>query len=58
MDEKSACLKLADVEARTIARALETTGGNITRTAKLLGIGRDTLHSKIKHYNLGEYLKE
>jgi two-component system, NtrC family, response regulator HydG len=58
MDEKSACLKLADVEARAIARALETTAGNITRAAKLLGIARDTLHSKIKHYKLGEYLKE
>ena len=58
LDDKSTGLKLADIEARAIVRALEMTEANITKAAKLLGIGRDTLHSKIKLHKLSEYMKE
>jgi two-component system NtrC family response regulator len=44
------CLK--DTEAETIRRALEQHRWNITETAKVLGIGRNTLYRKIKHFHL------
>ena len=43
---------LASAEKRHIARVLETTGGNIKRTAELLQIDRVTLYNKIKKYHL------
>uniref|UniRef100_A0A831UD67 Sigma-54-dependent Fis family transcriptional regulator n=1 Tax=Geobacter metallireducens TaxID=28232 RepID=A0A831UD67_GEOME len=45
------CLK--DTEEATIRRALEESRWNITETAKVLGIGRNTLYRKIKEYGLG-----
>ena len=39
---------LADIERRAIADAIESTGGNLTRAARLLGISRATLHRKLK----------
>jgi two-component system NtrC family response regulator len=44
------CLK--DTEEETIRRALEQYRWNITETAKVLGIGRNTLYRKIKQFNL------
>jgi len=41
-------LSLPDVEKRMVAAALAETGGNISRAARLLGIGRDALRYKIK----------
>jgi DNA-binding NtrC family response regulator len=41
-------LNLADMESRTIEKALERTGGNLTKAAKLLGISRFTLYRKLK----------
>ena len=35
-----------------ISEALNLTGGNRSRTAKLLGLSRPTLHSKIEKYKL------
>ncbi len=35
-----------------IRQALNFTGGNISQAAKLLGVSRPTLHSKIEKYNL------
>jgi DNA-binding protein Fis len=35
-----------------ISEALNVTGGNRSRAAKLLGLSRPTLHSKIEKYNL------
>jgi DNA-binding NtrC family response regulator len=35
-----------------ISEALELTGGNRSRAARLLGISRPTLLSKIERYNL------
>ena len=41
---------LAEVERQYILRALEETGGNKAKTAKLLGISRETLYQKIKQF--------
>jgi DNA-binding NtrC family response regulator len=43
---------LSDVERAHVARMLERTGWNITRTAEILGIDRVTLYNKIKKYEL------
>jgi transcriptional regulator with PAS, ATPase and Fis domain len=40
------------VEKEAIQKALESTGYNMTRTAKLLGIHRSVLYKKIKKHNL------
>ncbi len=45
-------LRLDEVERKTIAEALRRTGGDRSRAAELLGIGRTTLYRKIKEYNL------
>jgi Nif-specific regulatory protein len=45
-------LSLADVERRYISRTLAECQGNRTRAAQVLGIGRNTLNRKIKHYGL------
>lgn len=39
-------------ETRLIGRALELTGGNQARAARLLGLGTTTLNYKIKQYEL------
>lgn len=44
--------KQRDVERLAIVEALHNSGGNQTRTAKNLGIGRNTLMRKIKKYNI------
>jgi Nif-specific regulatory protein len=43
-----ASLNMDEVELWAIRRALKQTGGNVSHAAKLLGISRDTLHTKIK----------
>lgn len=43
-------LSLVEAERRTLARALEVSGNNVTRAARLLGINRGTLHRKLKRY--------
>jgi DNA-binding NtrC family response regulator/pSer/pThr/pTyr-binding forkhead associated (FHA) protein len=43
-----ASLSMEDVETWAIRRALRQTGGNVSHAARLLGISRDTLHTKIK----------
>jgi DNA-binding NtrC family response regulator len=42
---------LDEIERRTIVRALEATGGNRTRAAKLLGISERTLRNKLNSPN-------
>ena len=39
-------------ETRLITRALELTGGNQSRAARMLGLGTTTLNYKIKSYGL------
>jgi DNA-binding protein Fis len=41
-----------------LAEALELTHGNRTRAAKLLGISRPTLHSKMEKCGLSGYTAE
>jgi DNA-binding NtrC family response regulator len=43
---------LADVEREVIRSTLAREGGNKSRTAEILGIGRKTLHRKIEEYGL------
>jgi two-component system NtrC family response regulator len=42
---------LKETEAETIKKALGLYQWNITETARALGIGRNTLYRKIRHYN-------
>jgi len=45
-------MALEALELKHISKALEVCRGNITRSAKLLGIGRNTLYRKIMKYNI------
>lgn len=45
-------LPMAEVERLTIMRALEAFEGNVTETARALGIGRATLYRYIRKHNL------
>jgi DNA-binding NtrC family response regulator len=45
-------VSLADVEKEVIRFTLAREGGNKSRTAEILGIGRKTLHRKIEEYGL------
>jgi len=53
-DTMPAGMSLADVEKKYIARTLADCGGNRTRAAQVLGIGRNTLNRKIKQYGITE----
>ena len=45
-------LDIVDMERRMVARALESTQGNVTRAAELLGLSRDTLRYRIEKYQI------
>ncbi len=45
-----------DQEIEAIKRAIELTDGNMTKSAKLLGIHRTVIHRKIKNYKLTPYV--
>jgi len=45
---------LKETEAETIQKSLELHNGNITETARALGIGRNTLYRKIRQFGLGK----
>ncbi|MBA4186854.1 MAG: hypothetical protein C0467_02430 [Planctomycetaceae bacterium] len=45
-------LDMDDIETWAIRKALRQTGGNVSHAAKLLGMSRDTLHTKIKKKNI------
>jgi Nif-specific regulatory protein len=47
-------LTLAEVERRHILHVLEREGGNRTRAAQLLGIGRNTLGRKLRAYGIDD----
>ncbi|MCY4486062.1 MAG: sigma 54-interacting transcriptional regulator [Deltaproteobacteria bacterium] len=51
-DAGGSVLSLAETEQRALARALDSTGNNITQAARVLGINRVTLHRKLKRYGL------
>ncbi len=53
---KSAAPAIASVremEYVNLVKALEGAGGNISKTAKALGIGRDTVYRRLRKYKLG-----
>jgi DNA-binding NtrC family response regulator/pSer/pThr/pTyr-binding forkhead associated (FHA) protein len=50
--EQLPTLNLDELEARAIRQALAQTGGNNTQAARLLGIHRDTLISKMKKFGI------
>jgi transcriptional regulator of acetoin/glycerol metabolism len=43
---------LREIEREAINSALERSGGNVSRAAKELGIGRATLHRRLRAYRL------
>ncbi len=43
-----ASLDIDDIETWAITRALRQTAGNVSQAARVLGISRDTLHTKLK----------
>ncbi len=45
---------LRELERRAILQALEVTGGDRLRAAKLLGIGKTTIYRKLKQYGIEE----
>lgn len=45
-------VSLRELERRAILQALEVTGGDRLRAAKLLGIGKTTIYRKLKEYGL------
>jgi transcriptional regulator with PAS, ATPase and Fis domain len=45
-------ISLADVEKRHIAAVLKVVGGNMQKTAEVLGIHRNTLRQKIRDYSI------
>ncbi|MBL8968361.1 MAG: sigma 54-interacting transcriptional regulator [Spirochaetaceae bacterium] len=45
-------LSLEELEGRHIRRVLAATGGNVTRAAAILGIGRNTLYRKLEHFGI------
>lgn len=46
-------MPLSALETNAIKKALLFYNGNMTKTSKALGIGRNTLYAKIKKYNIG-----
>lgn len=49
---KEKSFNLEEIEKRTIINAIESNKHNMTKTAKVLGISRNTLYLKIKKYNI------
>lgn len=45
-------LDMDAIETWAIRRALKQTGGNVSQAARVLGMSRDTLHTKIKKKNI------
>ncbi len=45
-------LTLQEIEKRHIFMAIKKHSGNMTKVAKILGIGRNTLYQKLKKYNI------
>jgi DNA-binding NtrC family response regulator len=50
---EQAVTSLRDIEYKNLMDALQKTSGNISKTAKILGMSRDTLYRKMKKYGIG-----
>jgi two-component system response regulator AtoC len=46
-------INLKDMEYKKLVDALQKTSGNISQTAKILGISRDTLYRRMKKHGIG-----
>ncbi len=46
--EMPSSLSIDDLETWAIRKALKQTGGNVSRASQILGMSRDTLHTKLK----------
>ncbi|MFV7441560.1 helix-turn-helix domain-containing protein [Acinetobacter pittii] len=49
---------LVDIEHDLIKKTLIESNGNITKTAKTIGIAKSTLYLKIKNYQLENFINE
>ena len=47
-------MSLSALEKDAIKKAVRFYNGNITKTSKALGIGRNTLYEKMKKYGIGQ----
>ncbi|WP_242868725.1 sigma-54-dependent Fis family transcriptional regulator [Desulfotomaculum copahuensis] len=54
-DEIWRIITLDQLEEKTISKTLSHFRGNISKTARALGIGRNTLYEKIKKYNINPF---
>jgi len=52
-EKRGAFRSIRDLEFRALTDALEKAAGNISKAAKILGVGRDTLYRRMKKYNIG-----
>ncbi len=50
--EPAAAPSIKEMELRSLMRAIEAAGGNISRAAKALGVGRDTVYRRLKKYGV------
>jgi two-component system response regulator HydG len=46
---------LRELERKAILDAVQVTGGDLLRAAKLLGIGKTTIYRKLKGYRLATH---
>lgn len=51
--EMESITTLKDMEYKALVRALEQSGGNISKTARLLGVGRDTVYRRLRKHKIG-----
>ncbi|WP_034681136.1 helix-turn-helix domain-containing protein [Caldalkalibacillus mannanilyticus] len=50
--QPSTCSSLEEMEKETILQTLQLAEGNMSKAAKMLRIGRNTLYRKMKRYQL------
>lgn len=50
--EVPSSMDMDDLETWAIRRAMKHTSGNVSQAARVLGISRDTLHTKLKKKNI------
>jgi len=53
IDDKT-IVPLSELERQAIAHALRVTGGNVTRAARALGIGRATMYRKLDRFKINQ----
>ncbi len=51
-NSKGAVLSIKEIERLAIIEALQSMGGNLSKTAEVLGIGRGTLYRKMEKYGI------